>query len=1215
VPRMLTCSGGHSWEESSSGAACPACGEPPLGPEPDAATEANPTGLFEPGRAAPAVADVPAIPGYEILGVLGRGGMGVVYQARQVRANRVVAVKMLPPGAQAGDTERTRFRAEVEAVARLQHPGIVQVFEIGEVEGRPFFSMEYCPGGSLAGKLAGTPLPAGEAARLTAALARGVAAAHAAGIVHRDLKPANVLFAADAAPKIADFGLAKRIDDESGHTRTGSILGTPSYMAPEQALGESKRVGPAADVYALGAILYECLTGRPPFKGASVLETLEQVRSQEPVPVRQLQPAVSRDLETIALKCLRKQPDRRYASAADLADDLERFLDGRPILARPVGRIERAWRWGRRNPVGAALVASLVLGAALAAGLAVWAFRERDRANEKAAVADAAAVATRRYAEHSHVAAGIPLENAGDLPGALLWYVKPFKEDHGPIVEDELHRIRLGAYLRYGPRLQLSRVLAQPELRDSTDVSFGPDGRRVAAHYVAFDEKEPQRNGSGVVVWDLAAADPAPRELNHPGGAHSFDFDPSGDRIVTFGGDGTARVWDAATGAPAGAAMGHPGRANHGIAAFLPDGKHIVTVRRDPDAAGDLRLWDAATRRPVGDPLPLSASRLPVTSSADARRWADLADGKTVRVFDAATRQLAGPPLVHDETVRDLRFSPDGERLSVRVGKSAHVWDVATGKPVVPPVASPRGPGMFTPDGRLFLSAEEDGVARLWDLATGKPLWAQGQKVELSGPAAISPDGRWFVPRNDVGNTTRVWNLRQGRPAGGLLSHALRTDAGPKVAFAAFSRDGRRLLTVGDTAYFVWDLAQDRPTGAPLPLPAGTRAACFSPDGERYLALDAAGARVRHVATGAAAGPPLEQFEPGEPLRFHANGRHVYLDDLGKRDKGGRTLRAWDGTTGRRTVRPFALPAEALNLDLVPDGRKVVVALGPINGPEGRGEAQIYDGETGQPVGPRLTHKGPVLNAYFSPDGRRVVTCSWDRTARVWDAATGEPISPPLEHEGEVNQARFSPDGRRLVAGGMSGAARLWDTATWRPIGDPLSIPRVESVTFLAYSPDGRRILTGSLEGSGIARLWDAETGRPAGLPLNAVGVGEARFTADSRRVLTIADGGVGVPSARLWDATTGHPVGPELAIGTFLGVGFSPDGHRLVAPGPDGARVWDLSPDRRPAADLVAYAEVFAGYRHDPFGTRVEMTAHQQRDALRHLQARYPNEFAAPRK
>jgi formylglycine-generating enzyme required for sulfatase activity len=325
-----------------------------------------------------------APPGYVIEGELGRGGMGVVYRALQVQLNRTVALKMIRDSGLAGVEERVRFLAEAEAVAAIKHPGIVQIYYIGKHNGLPFFALEFCPGGSLVAKLAGKPVPGLEAAHLIEQVARAVHAAHSAGIVHRDLKPGNILLAADGSPRVTDFGLAKRLEAGEGMTQTGAVMGTPPYMAPEQARGLGKHIGPAADVYAVGAILYECLTGRPPFLAATSAETLLQVLEQEPVSVRQLQPAVPADLETICLKCLHKEPARRYASALELAEDLRRFQAGEPIVARPVSRVERAVKWMRRNPVLARAVALLVVLSLLAGTLITWQWRRAVAALDRA---------------------------------------------------------------------------------------------------------------------------------------------------------------------------------------------------------------------------------------------------------------------------------------------------------------------------------------------------------------------------------------------------------------------------------------------------------------------------------------------------------------------------------------------------------------------------------------------------------------------------------------------------------------------------------------------------------------------------------------------------------------------------------------------------------------------------------------------------------------
>jgi tetratricopeptide (TPR) repeat protein/predicted Ser/Thr protein kinase len=321
--------------------------------------------------------DLPQVPGYELIEELGRGGMGVVYLARQRSLGRLVALKMILAGLHADSTARQRFRTEAEALARMQHPNVVQIHEVGEHDGKPFLSLEHVEGGSLLRKAAGTPQPDREAARVVETIARAVDSLHRRGVLHRDLKPSNVLLTADGTPKVTDFGLAKILEAD-GPTRTEAFLGTPSYAAPEQAAGDSRKVKEPADVYSLGAILYELLTGRPPFQGPTPLSILEQVRTQEPAPPRRLRSTVSADLETVCLKCLEKQPHRRYASAGALADDLSHFLDGQPVHARPLGAGRRLWRAVRRRPALAAW--ALVAAALVCLALTAWAyFRAADR--------------------------------------------------------------------------------------------------------------------------------------------------------------------------------------------------------------------------------------------------------------------------------------------------------------------------------------------------------------------------------------------------------------------------------------------------------------------------------------------------------------------------------------------------------------------------------------------------------------------------------------------------------------------------------------------------------------------------------------------------------------------------------------------------------------------------------------------------------------------
>jgi serine/threonine protein kinase len=398
MPRRFTCPQGHRWTVEDStrerGAACPVCGaaardlrapggptqtadpqtitrstQPPPRATEQADAEAHALPTFTPAgnpvlpvapEHAAEDASPPRVPGYTILEVLGRGGMGVVYRAQDLKRRRLVALKMILVGAHAGGQELARFRMEARAIARLQHRNIVQLHDMGESAGCPFFSLELVEGGSLADRLDGTPWPPRKAARLVRTLALAVHHAHERGIIHRDLKPANVLLTEDGTPKITDFGLARQLDTSGCHTPSEAVLGTPSYMAPEQA-GQAKHVGPAADVYALGAILYELLTGQPPFQGERSLDIIMQVVSDEPLSPRLLRPNLPADLETVTLKCLHKDPDQRYPSARALAGDLRRFVEDEPVRARRSRPWERALAWARDNPVIAVLVGLVVL--------------------------------------------------------------------------------------------------------------------------------------------------------------------------------------------------------------------------------------------------------------------------------------------------------------------------------------------------------------------------------------------------------------------------------------------------------------------------------------------------------------------------------------------------------------------------------------------------------------------------------------------------------------------------------------------------------------------------------------------------------------------------------------------------------------------------------------------------------------------------------------
>ncbi|MBN9120102.1 MAG: protein kinase, partial [Planctomycetes bacterium] len=795
--------------------------------------------------------EFPAIPCYEVLGKLGQGGMGAVYRARQRSLGREVAIKTLIEPT-TSPAILARFWAEAEVMAEVKHPNVVQVIELGVHAGKPFTVMEFVAGGSLADRLrARGQLSPTEAARLMERVARGVAAAHELGVVHRDLKPGNVLMDGDN-PKVADFGLAKRRSHDL--TQTAALMGTPAYMAPEQAAARAKFVGPTADVWALGVMLYECVSGARPFVGETVLDVLAKIADENPPALPALVGGVPRDLQTIVAKCLSKEPELRYPTAKELADDLSRFLSGEPIAARPLGAAERLARWVRRKPTAAAAYGFSALAVALAlvvfvvAGLWRGAEEARDQAIKQEGIADDAKnealslkiVAERALVNEAALKAQVQVERD---KLAVLEYGRTLQVAHqecrennvrsaGALIEGTDPRLR-GWEWHYVHRLCNGSLLTLRGHKFAVQsVSFSPDGARVVTG--SWDRT--------AKVWDAKTGTELLTLKGHTDAVLSACFSTDGARIVTAGNDRTAKVWDAHTGTELLTLKGH-GSVVYS-ACFSTDGARIVTGGRDKTA----KVWDAG----AGTELFTLKGHADVVQSAsfnpDGTRIVTAGGDGTAKVWDANTGAELLTFKGHTQYVWSARFSPDGARVVTGSwDRTAKVWNANTGAELLTLKghADAVWSVCFSPDGTRIVTAGNDRTARVWDAGTGAELLTPKGHSDHVMSACFSPDGtRIATACGD--ETARVWDAGTGAEFRTLKGHA------DHVYSAGFSPDGARVVTGSwDETAKVWDAV----TGTELLTLKGHESvvysACFSPDGTRVLtgSLDRT-ARVWDARTG-----------------------------------------------------------------------------------------------------------------------------------------------------------------------------------------------------------------------------------------------------------------------------------------------------------------------------------------------------------------------------
>jgi WD40 repeat protein/serine/threonine protein kinase len=1109
---------------------------------------------------------------YELLEEIARGGMGVVFKARQVRLNRIVALKMILAGQLASQEDVRRFHSEAEAAAQLDHPGIVPIFEVGEHAGQHYFSMGFVDGQSLAATLSDGPLPPREAARLLVPVCDAVQYAHDRGVIHRDLKPANVLLSFDGkpeatvlqqnafqgavafglplndvVPKITDFGLAKRLKSASDLTGTGQIIGTPSYMPPEQAAGRLDQVKEMADVYALGAVLYATLTGRPPFQADNPLDTLMQVLEREPVSPRQLNPSVPRDLETICLKCLEKDRRRRYPSAQALAAELGRFLNGETILARPASTAERLVKWARRHPASAALVVVSVLATVLLAATGTYFVKrlakerndavqarndesiQRGKAEQAAndeAKARGIAVEEKKNAE---VAKKIAEKERAEADAARTTAVAEKQKADAARSHAEQQRDR-AEWLSYSA--QLGKVQRE----------WSNDQQSVRVARELLSACQWNRRGWEHDYWHTLLYHRGHRTVAPVGVAvHGVAISPDGKRIATVGNYSRIQVWDIETGAW----LFDIPLATEGVVlsvAFSPDGTRLAAR----DKAGSAGMWSAATGEEI--------------------------------------RMLSG----HSFFVDQVAFSPDGTRLATHVPKrvrgkndvqpgSLHVWSLETGKLITTVTEHGNGVLCFAwlPQGDRIASADGQGIVKVWDASDGHDVLSieahRGDRYKSISGLAVSPAGRLLATANFEGSI-RLWNSEDGSLVRTLVGH---TDMPTSVAFSA---DGKRLASgAKDTTARVWDVE----TGANVATYRGhtgeVRCVAFHPDGRRVAS--AAGEAVKLweidglqsdklLAAHAAAIGTVQASGDGKLLATAAADNTIKLWNV----------RSADQLELRATI---TCDPSLTRMRLSHDGRRIASVIRKSANPRDE-EIRITDVETQQTLATLSGHDKHLLTALaISPDGEQIATGDASGGVQIRESRTGKSLHAfrsTWAYAG-VTDLAFSPDGRWLAySGGQDSMLRIFDCTTWREVHS-LTPRSGFAVGGIDFSPDSRWIAASNEDRT--VQMWDVTTGRELHSLRGHLDTAWAlTFSPDGQRVV----GGSG-NEWHVWEATLGQ----HLLTFTDLVAGTRPafihQGQSLVSGRPDGQLQIRVASHRQNVLPLTGHSQGVNCVAYSPDG------------------------------